>query len=148
MKTKLLIAFVLLTSSIFAQNCTNFKQLYDYTHSKIPLSGGAGSHNGAYNYTFDPPNDTLNGAFSSLTYPFNNYTYPNNANDAVREFGNLESVGNILESLIRMYEITHDKAYLIKAINKSIQLMNARGGATAPSPHAWASGYFFSNTNG
>lgn len=50
MKTKLLIAFVLLTSSIFAQNCTNFKQLYDYTHSKIPLSGGAGSHNGAYNY--------------------------------------------------------------------------------------------------
>jgi hypothetical protein len=41
---------VFLTSSIFAQNCTNFKQLYDYTHSKIPLSGGAGNQNGAYNY--------------------------------------------------------------------------------------------------
>jgi hypothetical protein len=129
--------------NLFSQNCNEnfkdekkFKEIYDYLASH------------AYNYTFDPPNDTLNGAFSSLTYPFNNYTYPNNANDAVREFGNLESVGNILESLIRMYEITHDKAYLIKAINKSIQLMNAKGGATAPSPHAWASGYFFSNTNG
>ena len=40
-----------------------------------------------------------------------------------------------------MYEITHDKAYLIKAINRSIQLINARGGATAPSPFAWASGW-------
>lgn len=32
-----------------------------------------------------------------------------------------------------MYEITHDKAYLIKAINRNIELMNARDDATAPS---------------
>jgi hypothetical protein len=126
-----LMAPLLLFSEIFGQNCQEnykndhrYKEIYDYLASHI------------YNYTFQPPNDDLDGLYNSLTYPFNNYTYPNNANDAVREFGNLESVGNILESLIRMYEITHDKAYLIKANNKSIQLMNARGGATAPSPHA------------
>jgi len=74
--------------NLFSQNCNEnykdekkFKEIYDYLASH------------AYNYTFDPPNDTLNGAFSSLTYPFNNYTYPNNPYDAVREFGNLESVG-------------------------------------------------------
>jgi hypothetical protein len=121
---------------LIGQNCTEdykngnkFKEVYDFL----------GSHK--YQYSFPSPNTPLSGEYTALTYPFNNYTYPNNANDAVREFGNLESVGNILESLIRMYEITHDKAYLIKAINKSIQLMNARGGATAPSPHAWASGW-------
>ena len=80
MKTKLLIAFVLLTSSIFAQNCTNFKQLYDYTHSKIPLSGGAGSHNGAYNYML------ASDSYSSHT------------------FG--ESLGYLLESYIVMYKAT------------------------------------------
>ena len=123
-------------SNLFSQNCNEnykdekkFKEIYDYLASH------------AYNYTFDPPNHIFNGNYSSLSYPFNNYTYPNNANDAVREFGNLESVGNILESLIRMYEITHDKAYLIKAINKSIQLIKARGGATAPDQYAWASGF-------
>lgn len=109
------------------KNGMRFKELFDFL----------GTHK--YDYTFNIPL-VQDGYYSSLTYPFNNYTYPNNATDAEIEFGNLESVGNLLESLIRMYEITHDKAYLIKAINKSIQLMNARGGATAPSPYAWASG--------
>ena len=135
----ILIILSLLQQSVSAQqNCNlnyqyenRFKEIYDYLCSHNLLNSNP-----------DEPEIT------ALSYSANNYTYPNNANDAVREFGNLESVGNILESLIRMYEITHDKAYLIKAINKSIQLMNARGGATAPSPHAWASGYFFSNTNG
>jgi len=121
---------------LIGQNCTEdykngnkFKEVYDFL----------GSHK--YQYSFPSPNTPLSGEYTALTYPFNNYIYPNNPNDAVREFGNLESVGNLLESLIRMYEITHDKAYLIKAINRSIQLMNARGGATAPGPYTWASGY-------
>ena len=108
MKTKLGLALVLFMHSIYAQNCTNFKQLYDYTLSKIPLSGGAGNHNGAYSYML-------------AADPYSSHT-----------FG--ESLGFLLESLIRMYEITHDKAYLIKAINRSIQLMNARGGVSTPSP--------------
>ena len=114
------------------QNESSFKEIYDYR----------ASHKTPFHY------DSQNIEITALSYPFNNYLLPLNATKAKEQFGNLESVGNILESLIRMYEITHDKAYLIKAINKSIQLMNARGGATAPSPHAWASGYFFSNTNG
>jgi hypothetical protein len=100
MKTKLLIAFVLLTSSIFAQNCTNFKQLYDYTHSKIPLSGGAGSHNGAYNYML------ASDSYSSHT------------------FG--ESLGYLLESYIVMYKATKDKDYIFKAINESLRMMSWR----------------------
>ena len=99
-------------SNLFSQNCNEnykvdnkFKEIYDYLASHI------------YNYTFDSPNDTLNGSYSSLTYPFNNYIFPNNYTEAEQQFDNIESLGNILESLIRMYEITHDKAYLIKAIN-------------------------------
>jgi hypothetical protein len=132
----LLFFYLLIFSQIVAQNCqenykndNRFKEIYDYL----------AVHN--YTYTFPYPNDDLNGDYSSLTFPFNNYEFPSNAVEAERQFDNLESVGNILESLIRMYEITHDKAYLIKAINKSIQLMNARGGATAPDQYAWASGF-------
>jgi hypothetical protein len=61
-------------SNLFSQNCNEnykdekkFKEIYDYLASH------------AYNYTFDPPNDTLNGAYSSLTFPFNNYKYPNSS---------------------------------------------------------------------
>jgi hypothetical protein len=113
------------------QNCNlnyqdenRFKEIYDYlcTHRFS-------------NSNPDEPEIT------ALSYSANNYTYPNSSAEAEFQFDNIESLGNILESLIRMYEITHDKAYLIKAINKSIQLMNARGGASAPSPYAWASGW-------
>lgn len=38
-----------------------------------------------------------------------------------------------------MYETTKDKAYLIKAINKSIDLINKRGTIGAPSPYTWDS---------
>jgi hypothetical protein len=116
----------------FGQNCESiyqdelkFKEIYDYL----------GSHK--FPYTINGNNYQVN----AFAYPPNNYIYPNDADEAEQQFDNLESVGNILESLIRMYEITHDKAYLIKAINKSIQLMNARGGATAPDQYAWASGF-------
>lgn len=131
------IALILLVKC-FNANCQSCESIYGEQKKFKETYDYLGSHK------FGPSDNP----YTALSYQYNNYTYPNNANDAVSEFGNLESVGNILESLIRMYEITHDKAYLIKAINKSIQLMNARGGATAPSPYAWASGYFFSNTNG
>jgi len=113
------------------QNCNlnyqdenRFKEIYDYlcTHRFS-------------NSNPDEPEIT------ALSYSANNYTYPNNYTEAEDQFSYLDNVGPLLESLIRMYEITHDKAYLIKAINKSIQLMNARGGATAPDQYAWASGF-------
>jgi hypothetical protein len=113
------------------QNCNlnyqdenRFKEIYDYlcTHRFS-------------NSNPDEPEIT------ALSYSANNYTYPNNYTEAEDQFSYLDNVGPLLESLIRMYEITHDKAYLIKAINKSIQLMNARGGATAPDQYAWASGW-------
>jgi hypothetical protein len=119
------------------QNCTTnyttenkYKEIYDYLISH------------KYYQTF-PSNTFTNDWYSAYTYPPNNYTYPNTAAEANLQFLNLDNVGPLLESLIRMYEITHDKAYLIKAINKSIQLIKARGGATAPnsSPYAWASGW-------
>ena len=115
------------------QNCTtNYttenkcKEIYDYLISH------------KYYQTF-PSNTFTNDWYSAYTYPPNNYIYPNNADEAILQFGNLDNVGPLLESLIRMYEITHDKAYLIKAINRSIQLMNARNGVSAPSSYAWAS---------
>lgn len=88
------------TSLIFAQNCSNFKQLYDYTHSKIPLSGGAGNHNGAYKYML-------------ASDPYSSY-----------KFG--ESLGYLLESYIVMYKATKDKDYIFKAINESLRMMSWR----------------------
>jgi|JI10StandDraft_1071094.scaffolds.fasta_scaffold112937_3 hypothetical protein len=100
MKTKLFITFVLLTYPVFAQNCSNFKQLYDYTHKKIPLSGEAGNHNGAYNYML-------------AADPYSSY-----------KFG--ESLGYLLESYIVMYKATKDKDYIFKAINESLRMMSWR----------------------
>jgi hypothetical protein len=133
-KTIILILSAISFNIVSSQNCTNnyqnenkFKEIYDYLAShKVP-----------YQY------ESQNIEITALSYPYNNYLLPLNATKAKEQFENLDNVGPILESLIRMYEITHDKAYLIKAINKSIQLINSRGGATAPnsSPYAWASGW-------
>jgi hypothetical protein len=113
------------------QNCNlnyqeenRFKEIYDYLC--------------AHKFSNSNPDEP---EITALSYSANNYTYPSNYTEAELQFGNLDNVGPLLESLIRMYEITHDKAYLIKAINQSIQLMSARNGATAPDQYAWASGW-------
>jgi hypothetical protein len=100
MKTKLFIIFVLLAQLIYAQTCTNFKQLYDYTHSKIPLSGGAGNHNGAYNYML--------------------------ASDSYSSGRIGESHGYLLASYIVMYKATKDKEYIFNAINESLIMISWR----------------------
>ncbi len=133
---KILVIILVSVNIVYSQNNCNsyynddlkFKEIYDFlsTH-KFPNS--------------QPP--TAPQLINALTYPPNNYIYPNDADEAEEQFSNLDNVGPLLESLIRMYEITHDNAYLIKAINKSNQFMNARGGATAPSPYAWVSGFNF-----
>jgi hypothetical protein len=127
-KITIVFALVFRSSQVICQTCESiygeqkkFKEIYDYL----------GSHK------FGPTNNP----YTALSYGPNNYIYPNDANEAGDQFSYLDNVGPLLESLIRMYEITHDKAYLIKAINQSIQLMNARGGATAPDQYAWASGW-------
>lgn len=130
-KTIILILSAISFNIVSSQNCTNsyqnenkFKEIYDYLAShKVP-----------YQY------ESQNIEITALSYPYNNYLLPLNATKAKEQFENLDNVGPLLESLIRMYEITHDKAYLIKAINRSIQLMKARGGVTAPDQYAWASG--------
>jgi hypothetical protein len=126
-KITIVFALVFRSSQVICQTCESiygeqkkYKEIYDYL----------GSHK------FGPTNKP----YTALSYGPNNYIYPNDANEAGDQFSYLDNVGPLLESLIRMYEITHDKAYLIKAINKSIQLIKARGGATAPDQYAWASG--------
>lgn len=89
------------TVSRFLQDELQFKEIYDYL----------GSHK--FPYTINGNNYQDN----AFAYPPNNYTYPNNYTEAEQQFSYLDNVGPLLESLIRMYEITHDKAYLIKAIN-------------------------------
>lgn len=84
---------------------------------------------------YDFGNSELENAFN---YIGNNYD--TDVSNLSTQLGNLEFTGYMIESLITMYETTKDKAYLIKAINKSIELINTRGLNGGPSPYTWKGG--------
>ncbi|MFN4235112.1 MAG: hypothetical protein ACK4IK_09935 [Bacteroidia bacterium] len=109
----LIVTILFLNKFSFSQNC-NLVYTYDKKATEI--------YNSLIYKEFEFGNDNLENAFN---YIGNNYI-PTNI-DLSSQLGNLEFTGYVIESLITMYETTKDKAYLIKAINKSIELINVRG---------------------
>jgi hypothetical protein len=77
------------------------------------------------------------GVGNAFNYIGNNYN--KNDSDLYNQLTNLEPVAYVIESFIIMYETTKDKAYLIKAVNKSIELINNRGTNQELGPYTWAS---------
>lgn len=72
-----------------------------------------------YGYNFSGVYSQYGGEYNAFTYYFNNFNV--NGPEMDKQLGNLEPASYMIESLIIMYETTKDKAYLIKAINKSIE---------------------------
>lgn len=99
MKIHYLLFFILLSFLNWgrSQSPLAIKEHYDYTHSKVAFNG---VYSGIVEY-IEYSNPLSEGAYG-------------------------EQLGYVLESYINMYKTTKDKAYLIKFINKTLQIMSWR----------------------
>jgi hypothetical protein len=130
-KIKFLLILLSCCKSFYSQNCY---QILSYDLKSIEV----------YNLLFYKDYINIGNAFN---YIGNNYNPNIYHQDPIildsllkQQLGNLEFTGYVIESLITMYETTKDKAYLIKAINKSIELINKRGQNGGPSVYTWKGG--------
>ena len=105
----------------FAQNCSfyndsKFTEYYNHLFAK--------------SYFRDPLNSTdpLKDVFS-WNYKGNTYKLPAqpDSSHCYSAFGSLENGARLIESLLVMYETTHDKAYLHWAMDLSVHWISMRG---------------------
>jgi hypothetical protein len=91
-----------------------------------------------------PPTSTNPADFTySWNYAGNIYKLPSSptSSDCELAFGSLENGARLIESLLVMYETTHDKAYLHWAMDLSVHWISMRGiGPNSPSSFAWNNG--------
>lgn len=79
--------------------------------------------------------------FKGNTYKLPGYPTPITESHCEDAFGSLENGARLIESLLVMYETTHDKAYLHWAMDLSVHWISMRGiGPNSVSPVAWNQG--------